>query len=378
MQLPFELGPIRPPSEAYSLLIRASRNCAWNRCKFCRTYKGQRFELRPVEDIKRDILTVKTTQDKFKEMAWKSGYGTQLNEVAAQVYQSTSDEVVRLVALWMYAGGTSAFLQDANTLIMRVNDLLEVITFLKQTLPSITRVTTYARSKTAAQRSVTELVRLREAGLSRIHIGLESGSDAVLILMDKGVTVADQIKGGQHVVASGISLCEYVLLGLGGVKLWREHAIETTRVLNDINPEYIRFRTLSITKDMPLHALVQSGEFVRSTDEQIVAEERLLIENLTCHSNLVSDHVTNLLQEIEGRLPEDKPRLLEVIDRFQGLTPAERSNFILGRRAGYYNELDDMKDATRRSAVERMLDSLCQKAGDLDEKVVYGLMERFI
>ena len=95
MQPPFELGPIRPPSEAHSLLIRASRNCSWNRCKFCRTYKGQRFELRPVEDIKRDILTVKAIQDKFKEMAGKAGYGTRLSEVAAQVYQSTSDEVVR-------------------------------------------------------------------------------------------------------------------------------------------------------------------------------------------------------------------------------------------------------------------------------------------
>ncbi len=377
MRQPFELGPIRPPSEAGSLLIRATRNCPWNRCRFCRTYKGQPFQLRPVEEIKQDILAVKAIQDALTEAARKSGRGTRLSEIAAQAFQGSSDEVVRMVANWLYAGGTSAFLQDANTLIMRVNDLVEVITFLKQTLPRITRVTTYARSKTAAQRSVADLVRLREAGLSRIHIGLESGSDAVLKLMDKGVTAAEHIEGGKRVVASGISLSEYVLLGLGGTGLWREHATETARVLNEINPEYIRVRTLTVTEDMPLCEMVRSGEFVRATDEEIIAEERLLIENLTCTSNFVSDHILNLLPEIEGRLPEDKERLLAIIDRFQALSPVERANYRIGRRAGLYSGLDDLQDTARRKHVEGIVARLAQN-GKLDENVIYTLMERFI
>jgi len=133
-----ELGPIRPPSEAYSLLIRVTRNCPWNRCRFCHIYKGQKFELRPVEDIKQDIITVKRIQDKIKEISWQSGYGDSVKEVAARFLSNPTTIAFHNVALWLYAGGESAFLQDANTLIMRTGELVEVIRFLKETLPGIT------------------------------------------------------------------------------------------------------------------------------------------------------------------------------------------------------------------------------------------------
>ncbi len=171
----FELGPIRPPSEAYSLLIRVTKNCPWNRCKFCRTYKGEKFQLRSVDEIKQEIKTVKAIQDKIKELSWKSGYGGKVKESACIILNNPPNEAHYNVALWLYAGGESAFLQDANSLIMRTNELAEVIRFLKQTLPSINRVTSYARSKTAAKKQLKELIELHEAGLSRLHIGLESG-----------------------------------------------------------------------------------------------------------------------------------------------------------------------------------------------------------
>ena len=144
------------------------------------------------------------------------------------------------------------------------------------------------------------------AALTRLHIGLESGYDSVLKFMDKGVTAAEHIEGGKNVVASGISLCEYVLLGAGGKKMWREHAIATAKVLSEINPDYIRIRTLTINNKMPLYNEVVNGYFVRSNDEDIVREERIIIENLNCTSNFISDHATNLLQELEGKLPGDK------------------------------------------------------------------------
>ena len=230
----FELGPIRPPSEAYSLLIRVTRNCPWNRCKFCHVYKGKKFELRSVEEIKQDILAVKAIQDKLKDIAQKSGYGERMEEVVAAILNNPLSEVSFNVALWLYYGGDSAFLQDANTLIMKTPELVEVIKFLKKTLPSITRITSYGRSKTAAKKKLEELVQLREAGLSRLHIGLESGYDPLLKYMDKGVTAAEHVKGGKNIVKSGISLCEYVLLGMGGKKMRREHATETAKVLNQI------------------------------------------------------------------------------------------------------------------------------------------------
>jgi radical SAM superfamily enzyme YgiQ (UPF0313 family) len=374
----FELGPIRPPSEATSLLIRVTRNCPWNRCKFCHIYKGKRFELRSVEEIKQEILTVKEIVDKLKELAWESGYEGKVEEVAAAVLNGPPNEIYFNVALWLYHGGTSAFLQDANTLIMRTPDLVEVLKFLKKTLPTITRVTSYGRSKTAAKKKLEELVALREAGLSRLHIGLESGYDPLLKYMDKGVTAAEHIAGGKKIVKSGISLCEYVVLGLGGKTMWREHATETARVLSEIDPEFIRVRTLTIKEGMPLYEEVKSGKFARLTDEEIIVEEKLLIENLNCHSYFVSDHITNLLQEVEGKLPEDKERMLAVISKFQSLSADERHNFRVGRRVGIYERLDDMENLRKHSVAEHAVKKLSDNGDRVDEETIYSLMERFI
>lgn len=374
----FELGPIRPPSEAHSLLIRVTRNCPWNRCKFCHIYKGKKFELRSVEEIKQEILTVKAIQDKLKEVSWKSGYGGRVEAVAGAILNNPPNEAFFDVALWLYYGGTSAFLQDANTLIMRTNELAEVIRFLKKTLPSITRITSYGRSKTAAKKKPEELKQLHQAGLSRLHIGLESGYDPLLQYMDKGVTAADHIVGGRKIVASGISLCEYVVLGLGGKKMRREHAIETARVLNQIDPDFIRVRTLTIKQGMPLYDEVKNGNFVRATDEEIVDEEKLFIEHLDCHSYFVSDHITNLLQEIEGQLPQDKEKMLASIARFQSLSPEERHNFRVGRRVGIYDQLDDLSNSRKHNTVEHAIQKLSNDGNQLDEETIYALMERFI
>lgn len=373
-----ELGPIRPPSEARSLLIRITRNCPWNRCKFCHIYKGKKFELRPVEEIKQDILAIKAIQDKIKETAWKAGYGDRIEEAAATILNNPPNETYFNVALWLYYGGTSAFLQDANTLIMRTAELVEVIKFLKKTLPSISRVTSYGRSKTAAKKKLEELKQLHKAGLSRLHIGLESGYDPLLEYMDKGVTAADHIKGGRNIVESGISLCEYVLLGLGGDKMWQEHATETAKVLNQIDPEFIRLRTLTIKAGMPLYDEVKKGNFVRATDEKILDEEKLLIQNLDCQSYLISDHITNLLQEIEGKLPQDKERMLNTIARFQALPAEERINFRVGRRVGIYTYLDDLNDGRKHDTVDYAIKQLSDNGRQVDDEAIYSLMERFI
>jgi histone acetyltransferase (RNA polymerase elongator complex component) len=373
----YELGPIRPPSEAYSLLIRVTRNCPWNRCKFCPIYKNAKFELRPVEEIKRDLDTAAKIRDSIIRLA-RGSAGGDVREAAAAVYRNTNTDAVRNVALWMYAGGENAFLQDANTLIIKTPDLVEVIKYLKEVFPSITRITSYARSKTAAQKSLKELKALHEAGLSRLHIGLESGYDPVLQFMDKGVTAADHIAGGKNVVASGISLCEYVMLGAGGKKMWREHALETARVLNEINPAFIRFRTLTIQPRMPLYNDVAGGAFVRATDEEIVEEEKLLVENLECSSQVVSDHMINLLPDIEVNLPGDKGKMLSVINRFQALTPGEKDNFKLGRRLGIYNKLDDLADAALHEEVCNAISRLRNEGSGVTDELLFNLMERYV
>ena len=160
--------------------------------------------------------------------------------------------------------------------------------------------------------------------------------------------------------------------------MWREHAIETAKVLSAINPEFIRVRTMSINSRMPLYADVESGSFVRETDEEIVEEERLLIENLECNSSFVSDHITNLLQEVEGQLPQDKGKMLAIISRFQDLTPEKRTHFKIGRRVGIYTRLDDLNDISRREAVERVIQKITQDGTELNEELLYGLMQGFI
>jgi len=370
---PIETGPIRPPSEAYSLLIRATRNCPWNRCRFCGTYKNTKFSLRTVEEIKQDILAVKKIRDEIISLAYRSGDPDNIRGAVLSILRSPPSQAHYNVALWMHSGSQNVFLQDANSIIMRTPELVEILKFIKVTFPAVTRITSYGRSKTAAQKSLQELKDIHEAGLTRLHVGFESGSDKVLKMMDKGVTAQEQIEGGQKVVASGISLSEYVLLGLGGKALWEENAQETGRVLSAINPDYIRIRTLGVFPGLVMAEDVENGTFIRLSDEEMVAELKLMIENLDCHSNLVSDHNGNLLMEVEGKLPEDKNTMLATIERFQNLTPQDRTRFRVGRRVGILECLDDMADKRKMERVDQVVNRLSEGSGVVDEDLVHKL-----
>ena len=381
MVLNFEQGPIRPPSEARSLLIRVTRNCPWNRCEFCPVYKGARFSRRTVEEIKADIDTVKEIVDTLKRMSWQGGFGGSIDRrlVEGILQDERCSESFRSVALWLYYGGESAFLQDANSLVMKTPNLVEVMSYLRKTFPELKRITSYARSSTLARKTVEELRQLKAAGLNRIHVGLESGSDEVLAYVRKGVTAAEQIEGGQRVVAAGIELSEYVMPGLGGRRLSREHALETARVLNAINPDFIRIRSLALPAGTGLRAKWEQGEFERPSDEEMVCELRLFIENLEgIQSYVASDHILNLLEELEGRLPEDKPALLAVIDRFLSLPAEERLLFQLGRRLGLFRRVSDCEDPGLRARAEQLKERVSSQFGGDLEQAIRTLAERYI
>jgi radical SAM superfamily enzyme YgiQ (UPF0313 family) len=367
----FELGPIRPPSEAQSLLIRATRNCPWNRCQFCPVYKGSKFELRPVEQITGDIEAVRAIAEGIREVAWEMGYGDKVREVAAMLCdQPQYGPCVCHVGSWVSTGGKTAFLQDSNTLIMRTPELVQVISFLRKTFPSLNRVTSYGRSHTAARKSSGELKELRGAGLDRIHIGLETGSDTLLGYVQKGCTAEDHVEGGRNVKEAGISLCEYVMPGLGGKKMSQEHARETARVLNEINPDYIRLRSLHISPAMPLWARLQDGDFELQTEDEVVKEIADFIENLHVTSYLKSDHILNLLMEVEGRMPEDKEKCLDIIDSYLSLPGEERLNFKVGRRTGLYDRLTDLSDSYKHDKIERAMEHLKEQGTDVDEQIL--------
>jgi radical SAM superfamily enzyme YgiQ (UPF0313 family) len=376
----FEQVPIRPPSEATSLLIRVTRNCPWNKCVFCHTYRGTKFELRSVEEVKTDIQTMRDFADQIVELSWKLGEGGRINRnVLKQISNHKFyNDFFQTVAVWLYFGGENVFLQDANSLVTKTRDLVAILDFLREKFPQIKRITTYCRSHTAARKTVSELEQLKKAGLSRIHVGMESGSDEVLALINKGVKAGDHIKAGQNIRQAGIELSEYFMPGLGGTKFTIQNALETARVMNVINPDFIRLRTLHVVPGTELEDLVQSGDFQLLGDEDILREIQLFIENLEVKgSHLLSDHILNLLEELEGTFPEDKPRILSLIKRYFDLSDEERLIFRLGRRSGAIRILDDLDDKETFLRLKAVVDNYATEGGNLEEDMV-KIMNNYI
>jgi len=377
----FEQGPIRPPSEANSLLIRVSRNCPWNKCAFCHTYQGSKFELRSVEEVKKDIQSMKDIADAIVNLSWKLGEGGQISRNILRHIYSTREfnaDYFYTMAAWLYFGGKNVFLQDANSLILKTPDLLDILNFLKEKFPDIQRITSYCRSHTAARKTPDEWKQLKQAGLSRIHIGMESGCDDVLSLIRKGVTAADHIKGGLNVKAGGLELSEYVMPGLGGVKFTKQHALDTAKVLNAINPDFIRMRTLHVVPGTKLDELMQKGDFQPLQDDEIIKEIKLFIENLDVQGTyLASDHILNLLENVEGRFPEDKKRLLSVIETYLQLSAQDRLIYRLGRRMGAFRRTDDLDDKETYLKLKAIVDDYESNGRNLDEDII-ETMNKFI
>ncbi|RJR33764.1 MAG: radical SAM protein [Desulfobacteraceae bacterium] len=379
----FEQGPIRPPSEAQSLLLRITRNCPWNQCLFCPVYKGRKFSLRTVEEIKKDIQTAKDIADDIKALSWKLGQSGEVNNhVISSIFSSSMySDGYRSIAAWLYYGTGACFLQDADNLIMPPDDLVEVLNFLRQKFPEITRVTTYSRSRTIVRRSVDALRRIKDAGLNRIHVGLETGYDPLLKMVKKGVSAAQQIDAGRKVLDAGMELSEYVMPGLGGTEMWKEHALATAEVLNRINPHFIRIRSLRVPERVLLHEKIKSGEFHMQSDDRVAEELRVFIERLEGISSVVtSDHIMNLLEEVTGRMPEDKDKMLDVIRRYQQLPEEERLIYRIGRRGGAYHSTDDLRrDRGTYVKLQRLIEDLMAKGGLPEvEKFISDIVDQYI
>ena len=376
-----ELGPIRPPSESKSLLLRLTRNCPWNRCLFCPVYKETKFSRRSVAEIKRDIDTIREIIDDIEALSWKLGASGKITTtVISHIYPSRDySPIYRQVAHWLHFAEGSVFLQDANSLIMNAEELAEVLNYLGEQIPRIRRITSYARSRTLARRTLEQLIMLREAGLDRIHIGLESGYDPVLHYMQKGSTAVEHVKAGRLVREAGISLSEYVMPGLGGTRWWREHALATAEVLNQINADFIRLRSLRVPRTAPLYENIEAGEMELLEDDDVVREIRLFVESLDgITSTVASDHIMNLLEEISGTLPDDKESMLAVADRYLALPDEERLIFKVGRWGGAYRSLDDLEDPTLRAKIEQVIQQWNLETSGQVDQVIREMADQYI
>jgi hypothetical protein len=297
-------------------------------------YKTEKFELRSPAEIKQDIDSMAAICNDLQEISRRLGSNGRYTRDAAVELINQNPELnyhhgFVMVFNWLQSGAKTAFLQDGNSPIMKTDQLVDVLKYLRGTFPTLERVTSYARSKTLSQKTLEELEAIREAGLDRLHVGLESGDDELLSKIKKGVTAEGHIKGGQKAMQAGFQLSEYWMPGLGGREMWENHARNTARVLSAINPHYIRSRPLFPQPGTSIYDWEANGEFhMLSPDEQLM-ELKLMIEELDVTSKVCFDHAGNYWRNSRGGLmlshgyegykfPEEKSRVLELID--DGLT----------------------------------------------------------
>ncbi|HHP7234427.1 MAG TPA: radical SAM protein [Desulfobacterales bacterium] len=269
-------GPIyRPPSEADSLLVQATVGCPWNRCTFCMVYKkGPVFRERSTAEIGNDLIEARRL------------YGDRVRTL---------------------------FLPAGNTIAMRTERLAAVCMHARRVFPRLERITVYGSSQYIYRKGIADLKRLADAGLTRIHVGLESGDDAVLRRIRKGTDSARQTEAGRQVIEAGLELSLYVILGIGGTAHTDQHARATAAVINAIRPHFIRLRTFVPKIGTPLLQDVERGRFEMLGPHGVLRETRRIVEALDTPGELVSDHYTNYIN-LAGRLPQDRHRLLATID----------------------------------------------------------------
>jgi biotin synthase-like enzyme len=327
----FETGMYRPPSEggSHSLLVRFTRNCPWNRCGFCAMYKTEHFSVRPLEEITADIDAMAALCRALARHAHPPGNGGDITHQAVIALLSENPSLnhhpgAAMVINWLQAGARTAFIQDANSLIMKTPDLVAALTYLRQTFPSLTRVTSYGRSHTVARKSADELRRILNAGLNRLHLGMETGDDELLKRIKKGVTADGHIRAGKKALAAGFQLSEYWMPGLGGKALSDAHAVNTAAALNAINPHYIRSRPFRAIPGTPLYDMIGRGEFQPLSPTEQLLELRRMVSSLSVTSRVCFDHAGNFWKNRRGeflfthsyegyKFPEEKDRVLGLI-----------------------------------------------------------------
>lgn len=267
----------RPPGEWKSYLLQCTIGCSHNKCTFCAMYKEKKFRIRPTEEILEDI-----------DMA-RDYYGPRLRRV---------------------------FLMDGDAIIIKTEDMLRILHKLYKTFPNLEKVTTYAGPKSTLAKSVDELKALREAGLTRAYLGVESGSDAILKSIHKGCTADEMLRAGQHLVEAGIDLWAIIIMGLAGQDGdWEEHILSTAKMINAMKPRHLSAMTFAPAKGTPLGNDVLAGKFKVCTPDQILEECRLLLEHLDVDPlHFTSNHASNYLP-LKGSMPEEREKFISLIDQ---------------------------------------------------------------
>lgn len=278
----------RPWMEANSLLIQTTLGCTHNKCTFCDMFREQRFGIRKLEDIIKDI-----------------------------------DEARQL---FPYVG--SVFLIDGNVLALKTATLLKVIEKVKSTFDECSKISLYAGLNDLRRKSVQELTELRQAGLNMAYVGLESGDPEILKHVKKGLTPDQAIAGMKNAKDAGIDVLLSFIFGLGGIERSKAHIVETTKLLNLLEPEEMAPMALAVQPGTELAKEIEAGEFIQATPLQILEEEKYLLENLSNFNTFYwGDHSNNIVSS-RGRLPDNRQAFLKKIENAITTHPVTRQNVL--------------------------------------------------
>lgn len=271
----YEGNVYRPPSEASSLIIQTTIGCSHNRCTFCNMYKGERFRARKIDEVVADLRMARSYYEKVRRV----------------------------------------FLADGNALVLDTDYLKTILVKINNLFPECERVSIYGGPKDILDKSPQDLEVLRSYGLALVYLGIESGSSTVLQHIDKGVTPDDMVTAGKKVVESGIALSATLISGLGGKKLWEEHALESAKVINEIQPHYLALLTLLVEPGTQMYQEVKNGRFEPLKPAEVMLEAKELISKLELTKACIfrSNHVSNYVA-LAGTLPGDKQALLKQVN----------------------------------------------------------------
>lgn len=264
----------RPPSEAYSLIVQVTIGCSQNQCIFCNMYKEKTFRIRKTEEVLEDLQDARS---KYKYIE-------------------------------------KIFLADGDALICKMSDLETILQFIQDKFPECRQVTLYGSPKSILLKKQEDLEKLRQLGISMIYMGLESGNDEILTYIKKGVTSKEMIEAAHKVTKAKIRLSVTAISGLGGKRLWKEHAKDTGLVLSEMKPDYVGLLTLMIEEGVPLADKIRNGEFELLNPYDILVETKEMLKYMDC-SNCIfrSNHASNYVN-LRGTLNEDKESMIALLD----------------------------------------------------------------
>ena len=278
----------RPPSEAYSLLVQVTIGCSHNKCTFCNMYKAKQFKVRKPEEV-------------LEDLAWARQHYSRVQRI---------------------------FLCDGDALCLANHKLIRILDYIKENFPECERVTTYGRATAAIAKTDEELRELKEHGLSMVYIGAESGSQKILEMVNKGETREELIEGTKKLEAAGIQTSVTFISGLAGPELWEEHAVETGKMITEMNASYVSLLTLMLQPPAPMLDDYQAGKFKLLTPEEVLAETCLMLKHANPTKSCVfrSNHASNYVS-LRGNIPEDNEKMIAALKRCmedRGLLKDER------------------------------------------------------